>query len=87
MNGQTAAKQRKILNISLPAKMYFEIKRSAEKEAKTKAEFVRGLFRQYLESEARWAEIRRLGRATAKKFNIKNDDDIERLVDEIRCSK
>lgn len=87
MNGQTATKQRKILNISLPAKMYFEIERSAVREASTKAELAREAIRQYLADKRDWQKIFKLGRATAKKFGIKNEDDVERIVDEIRCSK
>lgn len=82
-----ATTQRKILNISLPSRLYFEVERFARKEAKTKAEFTREVLRQYLKREKEWAEIYKLGERTAKKFGIKNEDDVERIVDEIRCSK
>lgn len=84
MANQTATKQRKILNIPLPPKLYFEVERSAEQEDKTKAELARDALREYLEDRRDWLRIRKLGRETAKRFGIKNDDDIERIVDEIR---
>lgn len=80
----TIKTKRKILNIPLPTPLYFEVEKLAEKEAKTKAEFARDVLRRYLEEKKRWAEIRRWGKATAKKFAIKNEDDIERIVDELR---
>ena len=79
--------QRKILNISLPVQFYSEVEKIAEQENKTKAELARDALRRYIESGKRWQEIRKIGRATAKKYGIKNDDDIERIVDEVRCSK
>lgn len=79
--------QRKILNISLPRKLYFEVEKIAKKEDKTKAEFARDLLRQRLQEEKEWAEIRKWGAETAKRFGIKNDDDIERIVDEVRSGK
>jgi len=84
MANQTIAEKRKILNISLPAKLYFEVEKLAKKESKTKAELSRELLRQYIDEEKRWSEIRALGRATAKEFGIKNEDDVERIIDEIR---
>lgn len=79
--------QRKILNISLPQRLYAEIEKWARRQAKTKAEFTRDVLRQYFRSEKEWVDIFRLGKKTAKRFGIKNEDDIERIVDEIRCSK
>ena len=73
--------KRKILNIPLPAKLYREVTGMAKKEAKTKAEFVREMIRQYIESQRRWKEIRKWGRATAKKLGIKSERDVERIID------
>lgn len=87
MTNQTSTNQRKILNISLPSRLYFEVEKLARKEAKTKSELARDLFRQRLQEEKEWAEIRRWGAKTAKRLGIKNEDDVERIVDEIRSEK
>lgn len=85
---QTQTKtKRKILNIPLPAKLFWEVEKVAQEESKTKAEFARDVLRQYLKKEKEWAEIFKLGERTAKKFGIKTEDDVERIVDEVRCSK
>lgn len=86
MNTQTS-KQRKILNISLPFNLYCDVERSAQAEDKTKAELAREALREYIEDRRRWRQIRKWGKETARKFNIKNEDDIERIVDEIRCQE
>lgn len=79
--------QRKILNISLPQRLYFDIEKWAKKGAMTKAEFVRDAVRNSLQSEKDWEAIFRAGKKAAKRMGIKNDDDIERIVDEVRCSR
>jgi len=76
--------QRKILNISLPNQFYLDVEKIAKKRAQTKAEFVRESLRKSIQDEKEWAEIRKLGTATAKKYGIKNEDDVERIVDEVR---
>jgi len=75
--------QRKILNISLPQKLYSEIEKSAKREDKTKAELARDALRGYIESQKRWQEIRKWGTESAKRLGIKNEDDVERLLDGI----
>jgi len=54
----------------------------AKRKTKTKDEFTREILRQYSESQRRWREIRKWGRATAKKLGIKSERDIERIIEE-----
>jgi len=74
--------KRKILNISLPNRLYAEVEKLAKRETKTKAEFAREILRQYIESQRRWREIRKWGRATTKELGIKSERDVERIIDE-----
>ena len=74
--------QRKILNISLPNQLYAEVEKLAKKETKSKSEFTREILRRYIESQRRWQEIRKWGKATAKKLKIKTGRDVERIIDE-----
>jgi CopG family transcriptional regulator/antitoxin EndoAI len=76
----------KTLTVSLPPQIYQEVERLAKEERKTKSELFRDMIRIYEDylDEKRWRRLRRLGRETAKRFNITSEEDIERLVHEAR---
>ncbi len=72
--------KRKILNISLPPKLYEDVEKLAEEQSKAKGEFVREVIREYVEKDRRWKQIRKWGEESAKKMGIKSERDVERLV-------
>lgn len=74
------------LTVSLPPQIYEEIERLAKLERKTKSELFRDMVRVYEEhlDEERWKRLKRLGRATARKYRVTSEEDIERLVHEAR---
>lgn len=74
------------LTVSLPPQIYEEIERLAKLERKTKSELFRDMVRVYEEhlDEERWKRLKRLGRATARKYRVASERDIERLVHEAR---
>ena len=71
--------QRAIINISMPPAMAKRVKQVAKEENRTQSELLREAFRVY-EFKRDWAKIRTWGQETAKKFNIKTDDDVERIL-------
>ena len=71
--------QRNIINISVPPAMAKRIKQVAKEENRTQSELIREAFRKY-EWNRDWAKIRAWGVETAKKFNIKTDEDVERIA-------
>ena len=73
---------RRILNLSVPAKLYNEVVKLAKGEAKTKSEFARDILTRYIESNKRWGQIRKWGKQTAQRLRIKDDRDVERIIDE-----
>jgi metal-responsive CopG/Arc/MetJ family transcriptional regulator len=76
----------KTLTVSLPPQIYKEIERLAALERKTKSELFRDMVKVYedhLDGE-RWKKLRRLGRATAEKYRLSSERDIENLVHEAR---
>jgi CopG family transcriptional regulator/antitoxin EndoAI len=79
----------KTLTISLPPQVYDEVEKLARLEQKTKSELVRDMIRVYEDTldEKRWRRLRRLGQATARRFNISSEADIERLVHEARGAR
>jgi len=77
------------LTVSLPPAVLEEIGRLAKLEQKTKSELFRDMVRVYEDhlDEERWQRLRRLGRATAKKYRITSATDIEKLIHETRGSR
>lgn len=80
------ARTTKTLTVSLPPQIFEEIERLAKLERKTKSELFRDMVKVYEDhlDEERWKRLRRLGRATAKKYRLSSDQDIEKLVHEAR---
>ena len=76
----------KTLTVSLPPQIYEEIEKLARLERKTKSELFRDMVKVYEEhlDEERWKKLRRLGRATAGKYRLSSERDIEKLVHEAR---
>lgn len=76
----------KTLTVSVPPQIYEEIERLAALERKTKSELFRDMVKVYEDhlDDERWKKLRRLGRATAKKYRLSSEKDIEKLVHEAR---
>ena len=76
----------KTLTVSIPPQTYEEIERLARLERKTKSELFRDMVKLYEDhlDEERWKRLRRIGRATAKKYRLSSEHDIEKLVQEAR---
>ncbi|MEA2016199.1 MAG: ribbon-helix-helix protein, CopG family [Actinomycetota bacterium] len=71
----------KILNISLSRELYEEIEKVSKVESRTKSDLIREAFRQY-SANKKWAEIRARGDKTARKFGIRDEEDIDRMLHE-----
>jgi CopG family transcriptional regulator/antitoxin EndoAI len=80
------ARTTKTLTVSLPPQIYEEIERLAKLERKTKSELFRDMVRVYEDhlDEERWKRLKRVGRATARRYRLASEEDIERLVHEAR---
>jgi predicted transcriptional regulator len=73
-----------IITISLPPQIAKKFKKTARMENKTQSELFRAAFSDYADNKKRWDYIRKAGDRTAKSLRIKNDSDIERLIDSLR---
>lgn len=71
--------QRSIINFSVPPAMAKRIKKIAKEEDRTQSELLREAFRRY-EFGKDWAQIKIWGKETARRMNIKNDEDVERVA-------
>jgi metal-responsive CopG/Arc/MetJ family transcriptional regulator len=79
-----SGRPRKILNISIPLDLYWEIEEMAKKEYKTKGEFAREAIRQFIDKNKRWEEIREWGREAAERFGVESEEDVEKLIAQLR---
>ena len=77
-------KKRKILNISMPPELYKDVEKLAEEQAKAKGEFVREVIRQYVSTDRRWKEIRKWGEESAQRLGIKDQRDVEGILEQYR---
>lgn len=74
------------MTVFLPPQIYEEIETLAGLERKTKSELFRDMVKVYEHhlDEERWKRLRRLGRATARKYRLSSDRDIDKLIHEAR---
>ncbi|MHB2025799.1 MAG: ribbon-helix-helix protein, CopG family [Elusimicrobiota bacterium] len=77
----------KTTTISLPPSLYQEVIRMAKTKGMTKSEMLRAAWRRYSRQEHEWADILAYGRRKAEEAQIRNEEDVERLIDEIRAGK
>jgi metal-responsive CopG/Arc/MetJ family transcriptional regulator len=75
-------RQTKIVNMSLPPEIYKEVDELAQQKGISRSELLRQALRQYVASERRWQQIRKWGEGSAKRLGIKDEKDVERIIDE-----
>ena len=79
----------KTLTVSLPPRIYEEVEKLAEQENKTKSELFRDMVRVYEDflDERRWRRLRRTGTDSAKRLGLESEEDIEKLIHEVRGTR
>jgi len=70
----------KPITVSLPLDLLQETQRVAQEEARTRTDLIRDALRQYLASR-RWQRLRQWGAETAERLGLKNEADLQRLLD------
>ena len=76
-------RQSKIVTISIPPRLLKQAERLAQKEQRTKSEVVRDALRLYLNLQNDKG-FRLAVRERATALQLQTEDDIERIVDEVR---
>lgn len=76
----------KTITVSLPPQMAKEVDRLAKAEKKTKSQLFRDMLAVYQETrmEKDWERLRRLGKETAEKAGITSEEDLDRIIHEVR---
>jgi len=76
----------KVLSLSVPPEIARELDNMAKTEDKSRSEIFKDMFRTYKESvaEREWRELFSFGKETAKKFRIKDEEELFRILDKER---
>ena len=74
----------KIVNLSLPLRIYQEVEALARLLEVSKSKLLRDALRQYVASERRWQRLRQWGDETTHGLHLKDEDDVDRMIHEFR---
>lgn len=74
----------KTINISLSSELVKQIDRKAEEEFRSRSELIREATLNYIQTKSNWNILQNDLATRAKKMKIKNEDQIEKLVDSMR---
>lgn len=76
----------KIVNISMPEEFFKQAEKLAKEEKRTRSELYREALRQYIETR-RWQKLQRETSTRAKKLGITSEEDVNRIISEVRQKK
>ena len=81
-------KNRKVLAVSVPPATADEFDRLAEAEGRNKSELFREMLRVYrgYRETGTFESLQRYGPAQARRLGIRDEQDVERLIDEFRAT-
>ena len=76
----------KVLSLSVPPEIARELDNMARTEDKSRSEIFKDMFKTYKESlaEREWRELFSFGKETAKRFEIKDEEELFKILDEER---
>jgi len=81
------ARTTKIVNFPLPSEIYKQVEELAKQKETSRSQVLREVLKQYVASEKRWQQIRKWGEETTKRLGSKDENDVERIIDEYREEK
>lgn len=73
--------KRKVLSVSLPVKYFQRLERLTKDKDKSRSQVIREMLDKY-EIDEEWSQIYKWGRQTARKFNIKSEEDVLRIIND-----
>ena len=74
----------KTINISLPADLLKQIDRKAQEEYRSRSELLKEATLIYIQTKDNWRVLQQDLAAKAKKMDLRDEKDIEALVDSLR---
>ena len=69
----------RVVSVSLAPRVYEMMEKIRKQENKSRSELFKEMIRKYNEDK-RWEQIYRWGRETAKRFKIKSEADVDRIL-------
>ena len=80
------SRKSKILSLSVPPEIARELDNMAKAEDKSRSEIFKDMFKTYKESlaEREWRELFSFGKETAKRFRIKDEEELYKTLNEER---
>lgn len=79
--------QSQTLNIALPKELVKKVDEVAKREYRNRSELIREALRVYIKDLEEWERIFEYGKKTGKKFGIKSEADVDKIVHEFRHAK
>lgn len=76
----------KILTFSLPPEIVEKIERLAKKEGRSRSELLRAMVETYEEqmAEKEWRELFSFGEETARRFGLKSEEELFKILNETK---
>lgn len=74
----------KTINVSLPDELLKEIDRKAEEEYRSRSELLKEATLMYIQTKDNWQVLQKDLALRAKKQGLKNENDIEKMIDSLR---
>ncbi len=80
------SRKSKVLSLSVSPEIAQELDNMAKTENKSRSEIFKDMFKTYKESlaEREWRELFSFGKETAKRFKIKDEEELFRILDKER---
>lgn len=76
-----------MVTFTVPEPLLYSFDKVMLKQSKTRSEYLRETMRQAIQTDKEWEQVFAYGRKQAQKLGIKTEDDVQRLIDEVREGK
>jgi predicted transcriptional regulator len=76
----------KTVNVSLSEQIVEELDRLAKHQRRTRSSLLRDAIIEYMDKKVRWEDLQADAAERARRLGISTEEDVERLVDEVRES-
>ena len=78
------SRKTKVISISLPQNIAEQLEDMTKSQGKTKTDLFKEMFKNYNEriAEKEWAELFKFGKETAEKFEIRDEEELFKILNE-----
>lgn len=76
----------KTINLSVSDQLLKELDRLAKRESRTRSSLLRDAILEYMQKHITWEDLQADAAERARKLGVSTEEDVERLVDQVRES-